>query len=443
MQITFKAHKKQLIVCKHWLDDTVSDIVYGGSKGNGKSFLGCNLIFGDAFIYDGTSYFIARKTLKALRAFTIPSIMEVFGIWGVPKNMYRYNSQDNYFQLYNGSKVYLLDASHQPSDPDYARFGSMQFTRGWAEEAGEFEEAAINNLAAATGRWKNKEYGLKTKILQTCNPAKNYLYTKYYKPFKAGTLEPHKRFVQALPTDNLDLPPDYLPHLHRTLNKSQKERLLYGNWDYDDDPTVLCDWDAINDAFTNDFVEADGLGRISADLAMQGRDRFVAGCWWGNYCEVKISKSKATGKEIEEDLTKLMKKEFVSRSNVIADADGLGAYLSSYLNGINEFHGGASAYDKDNFANLKTECAYKLAEKINNRQIKIVCTDEQREQIMEELGVLKADNIDVDEGKKKIIKKETMKELIGRSPDYLDMLIMGQYWDVKPKSNVWGISVSS
>ena len=92
---------KQLEAVKYWIDDETIDIAYGGSKGSGKSFLGCSLIFGDALIYPNTHYFIARKTLTDLRKFTIPSIHEVLNGWGITNEYYKYNGQDNYFQLYN------------------------------------------------------------------------------------------------------------------------------------------------------------------------------------------------------------------------------------------------------------------------------------------------------------------------------------------------------
>ena len=41
---------------------------------------------------------------------------------------------------------------------------------------------------------------------------------------------------------------------------------------------------------------------------------------------------------------------------------------------------------------------------------------------------LKRDNVNLD--KKKLIKKDKMKELLGHSPDYLDMLLMGMYWEL-------------
>jgi len=100
----------------------------------------------------------------------------VFDHLGVDSRYYKFNGQDNYFSLYNKSKVFLIEAAYMPSDPLYQRFGSMQMTRGWIEEAGEFERAASNNLKASVGRWKNDLYGINGKILQTCNPSKNYLY---------------------------------------------------------------------------------------------------------------------------------------------------------------------------------------------------------------------------------------------------------------------------
>ncbi len=56
-----------------------------------------------------------------------------------------------------------------------------------------------------------------------------------------------------------------------------KERLYFGNWEYDNDPTALCNYDAICDLFTNEFIAPAGESTGSADLAMKGRDRFIAG----------------------------------------------------------------------------------------------------------------------------------------------------------------------
>jgi hypothetical protein len=306
-------------------------------------------------------------------------------------------------------------------------------TRGWIEEAGEWREDAKNNIAASIGRWKNKEYNLPGKLLMTCNPSKNFLYD-YYKKHKEGQLEPHECFIQAFPSDNKRTQPGYLEHLHRTLSPYEKQRLLYGNWEYDDDPTIMCRYDAIKDCFTNTHVIPNMTQkRLSADLAMQGRDRFVVCYWKGSAVEIVIDKKKATGKEIEQDLQKAMNDFGVPRSQVVADSDGMGAYLSSYLTGTKTFHAVTRANDPQ-YANLKAECAFKLAEKINRGELYIECrdNDELKSRIIAELSVLKMKSITGEE-KRNIIKKDDMKELLGHSPDYLDALLMGMYFEVQSK----------
>lgn len=214
----------------------------------------------------------------------------------------------------------------------------------------------------------------------------------------------------------------------------EKERLYKGNWNYSDDPRALCEHDAILDAFTNDYVLAGEKKYISADLAMQGRDKFIAGAWAGDVCRVAIEEGKSSGKGIEDKLKLLMISEGVSHSRTVVDSDGLGAYLESYLTGIKEFHGGAQAFDKTEYANMKAQCGYKLAEKINKREIKIICTPNQKEQIIRELGVLKAKDTDADETRKRLISKDEMKESLGgKSPDYLDMLLMKMFFEVSYK----------
>ena len=122
----------------------------------------------------------------------------------------------------------------------------------------------------------------------------------------------------------------------------------------------------------------------------------------------------------------------VPRSKIVVDSDGNGSYLADYISGIKEFHGGASAYDSTKYANLKAECAFKLAYFVNKRMIHVICTEEQKTRLTEEMEVLRQDNIDKDTSKLQLISKEEQKRLLGRSPDILDMLIMGMIHHVKP-----------
>lgn len=431
LEFDTQGNEKQKECAKAWIDPTISEITYGGSKGSAKSFTGCSLIFGDAFTYPKTHYFIARKHLNDLRKHTIPSIHEVFEKWQIKQAHYKYNGQDNIFDLYNGSKVFMLDAKYIPSDPLYMRFGSIQMTRGWIEEAGEFEEDAKTNLFASCGRWKNDIYNLPLKLLMTCNPAKNFLY-KDYKENKAGILHPSKKFIQAFPEDNKMLPAGYLENLHRTLKGSQKQRLLFGNWEYDDSPDVLIDYEKILDIFTNSQVSDKRAQKyITADIARMGSDKAVIMVWhgWEVVEIVEFATSKTT--EIQMAITTLKHRYGVPNSNIVADEDGVGGGVVDNLD-IKGFVNNSKALNRENYKNLKAQCYYKYAERVmaGGVYISAEVSTKQREEIIEEHEQIKSYQVDKD-GKMRIIPKEEVKKNIGRSPDYSDCMMFREWFEVK------------
>lgn len=437
MRLTFDTfgNEKQKDCARYWSDKTTTDIVYGGSKGSGKSFLGVSLIFHDALVYPNTHYFIARKSLNDLRKFTVPSVHEVFGLWGLGDQYFNFNASDSIFNLYNGSKVFLLAAPYLPSDPNFQRFGSMQMTRGWIEEAGEFEEEAKNNLAASIGRWKNDDYGICGKLLQTCNPAKNYLYRGYYQKNKQGILEPWKKFIQALPTDNKKLASGYLEHLNRTLSENSKKRLLHGDWEYDDNPNALCSYDKIVDVFTNAFVK-DGEGKITADIARYGKDTTRIVYWKGWRMIEMVTLVKASIPEVSQAIKAMQSRYAVSNSNTIADEDGIGGGVVDLIKckGFINNSKAITLYDKpEQYDNLKSQCAFYLADKINRSEMYSKLEGSEKEMLMEELEQLQAREVDSDM-KNRIISKDMMKEKLGRSPDIFDNCIMRAWFDLNDRT---------
>lgn len=406
-------------------DDKHKFILYGGAAGGGKTWLGCEWLMQCGHHLPNTRWFIGRNNLKDSRNSVLVTWLKVAKL----HNFTSYKIDNDGIKFNDGSEILLIDLTYYPyKDPLYERFGSLEFTGGWIEEAGEVNFKAFDVLKSRIGRHMNTELKLTPKMLITCNPKKNWLYTSFYQLYIRNQLNAPYAYISALVTDNPYLDDSYRQELAEIKEKSIRERLLFGNWDYDDNPNALVTFDAILDCFTN--TAKSGARKISADLAMQGRDKFVAGLWNGLCVTIAIDKPKSNGKEIETDLAALMKNHQVGRSMTVADSDGLGAYLESYLRGIKEFHNGGRAVNSNVYANIKAECAYKLAEIITNRQLQIVCTENQKQCIIEELGLLQADNIDRDTSKKNIISKEKMKEIAGRSPDYLDVLIMGMFFEL-------------
>lgn len=440
MVLTFNTHgnDKQKECIRMWNDNIHTRIAYGGGIGSGKSFILVMCIFGNAMLYPNTTYAIGRSELKKLRQATTPTIKKVFKeAWGLNFDDYcSFNGQDNFFTLYNGSKVWYIDMTELPNDKEdnYQRFGSLELTQAAVEEAGEagITKDGVDMLFSRCGRQYNDRYNIRAKGLITFNPTKNFLYHNYYLPYKNGTLKPHECFIEADIYDNKTLSKDYIDDQLKNFSEAQKQRLIFKNWDYDDDPACLVSYDAIQDLFLNDHVQPTGVKYISADLAMQGKDLYVDSVWDGLVCRINNVVAKCNGKDIENMLRATMIREGVTNSHIVADSDGMGNYLSSYLEGIRSFHGNASS-DSIEYRNKKDRCGYKLAELINDRKIKIICTPQQKVEISKELGYLKTDNLYNDTQKKTLMSKADIIKQLGHSPNYLDNLLMRMDFEIKKK----------
>lgn len=437
----FYMTEKQIRALELLNDETTTHVGYGGSARSGKSVIECTAIIFDCQAYEDIAWGLARKeltTLKRTVLITLFNQLTFYGFNGVigklnSSNEYNYNQQLNKLIFANKSEVFLIDTAYKPSDPLNTRFGGFELTRSSIDESNETQLSVVNKLFERTGWRNNDKYGIKRKQFECFNPDKNHVYSRYWIPFRDNKEDEYKKFIRALPTDNPNpAVKEWVDDIIRTGDTATVERQIHGNFDFDDDPSKLCEYDAICDMFTNTHVDS-GTRRISSDLAMQGRDKWVTGYWEGLKVEVVTDKDKSTAREIELKLKEIKNTRGVGNSNIVADSDGLGAYLESYIKNIKAFHGGASPINKKEFDNLKSECGFKLAEVINNRLIHVVCTPEQEEAIKKEISVcLKRDNVDLD--KKKLIKKEKMKELLGHSPDYLDMLLMGMIFYIYPNN---------
>jgi len=433
-EIEIALQPKQIIASKYWIDDITEEIVFGGAKGGTKSFTGCTLIFGDALLYPGTHYFIARQHLNDLTKYTTSSIIEVFKFMGLEFEKYvKYNGQHNYFELHNESKVFYIECKYYPSDPEYHRFGSLQFTRGWFEEIGQIHTMAVINLSAAVGRWKNTDYSLKRKILMTCNPYKGYAYNNFYLPDKKGTLPEYRKFIQSLPSDNKYLTKDYHNVLNR-LPENERQRLKFGNWEYDDDPAAMIGTDVINNMFSNIYVSG-GIKYIVADIARYGSDRAIIAVWDGLILIQYLAFDISSTVTIQNAINALRVQNDIQLSNIIVDEDGIGGGVKDSLN-CKGFVNNSKPVNS-NYQNLKTECGYKLAEIVTSIWIKCELPDEEMELIKQELGMLKTYDSDKD-GKLRILPKEKIKEVIGRSPDWLDVFIMRMFYElIRNNTNIW------
>ena len=421
MILDFEFTSKQITAWKYLEDKQTEEILFGGGISGGKSTLGCFWIVLNCIRYKGSRYLLGRAVLKTLKESTVKTLFDVIKLFGLTKDVhYKYNSIEGIIKFCNGSEIVFKDLFAYPSDPEFDSLGSTEYTGAFIDEGSQVSSKAREVLLTRL-RYKIDEFNIIGKLLICSNPCKNWLYYDFYKPFKENKLTKKRVFIQALASDNLFNSEEYLKSL-KNRDKNTKERLLYGNWEYDDDPSKLMEYDAIVDLFTNNFVKS-GNKYLSADLAMQGRDKFIIMVWNGLRGKVVLEKTKSTGKEIEEDIKRIATEYSIPRSHIIADSDGMGNYLESYINDIKTFRGNATPTD-NSYLNNRSECYFKLAELVNKREIYLEGTDE----IISELEQIKAI---LDDGKKRIIKKSIIKEKLGRSCDYADVIMMRMEFELK------------
>jgi phage terminase large subunit len=416
-------------------DDDVREVLFGGAKNGGKSYLGVAWIFGSAVTYTDTRWFIARKELNDLRKHTTPTIMEWFKNTGLNFDTYcTFNGQDNFYTLYNGSKVFLIDCKHIPSDDMYERFGSLQFTGGWIEEGGEIPVAAYENLKLSIGRWNNDAHNLQFKLLITCNPKKNWMYTEFYLPAKKKVLPKEKVFIQALVTDNAFRQSGSIEVLDQIKDKITKARLRFGDWEYVNDPSCLMDYDSIISIFTNTHVQPVGNKYITVDVARFGNDATTIRAWHGLRVIEKVKLLKASTKTTADKIKLLQVKHQVAPSNTIIDEDGIGGGVVDQCPGSKGFLAQSAPINPkpgESYKNLKSQCAYKLAEIVNGKGIYEEESDPtEQELLIGDLEQIKEADVDSD-GKRSIVSKDEIKKLIGRSPDDGDNLLMRMYFELK------------
>lgn len=427
-----KLNVKQTKALDYLEDHTTTEVLYGGAAGGGKSILGCYWQLKRRLKYPGTRGIIGRANLKTLKETTLQSFFEVCRMQGLKaETHFHYNQQAGTILFPNESIILLKDLFNYPSDPNFDELGSLEITDAFIDECNQTVEKAWNVVKSRI-RYKLDENGLIPKILGTCNPAKNYVYTRFYKPSKENKLSKERKFIQALVTDNPDISKHYRENL-LSLDENSKQRLLFGNWEYDNDPATLIQYEKIIDCFTNSFVDPGELF-ITCDVARFGSDSTVIGVWSG----FRVVLNRYRGLSVAETASKIqgLQEEYkIPNSQVLVDEDGVGGGVVDIL-GCKGFVNNSRPLENpvtqepENYANLKSQCYFRLAERINKGGLFIECDDiETRAMIIQELEQVKQYNMDKD-GKRQVLPKDKVKEFIGRSPDFADTLMMREYFEL-------------
>jgi hypothetical protein len=213
----------------------ITQLLYGGAAGGGKSWLGCNWQLYRRLAYPGTRGAIGRDELKKLKRTTLRTLIDAWAdtwrFYGVKMSI---NEVNSVIKFSNGSEIVLLDLHQYPSDEDFTSLGSLEITDAFVDEVTEVTEKAVQILSSRI-RYKLDLLPVREpKMLLAGNPAHNWVKFRFVRDEDGNqvVLKPHQMFVPALLADNPD------PEFRRIYGKQltqlshyDKQRLLYGDWD--------------------------------------------------------------------------------------------------------------------------------------------------------------------------------------------------------------------
>ncbi len=214
---------------------------------------------------------------------------------------------------------------------------------------------------------------------------------------------------------------------------------------YEVEPTEgtgqLINYESIQKLFSNTHIES-GENYITADIARMGKDLTIIRVWDGlrNFKTVRLDKN--TIPECVEAIKKEMVEFNVNLNRTIVDEDGIGGGVKDYLNCIGFVNGSVAIKvdgEKQNFANLKAQCYWKLAKMINQNKIYVKPIHNEEQMLTEELEWVRLPK-EIDTMRIAMMSKDIVKKELGRSPDFADSLMMRMYWEVDPsygEYNIW------
>jgi hypothetical protein len=436
IQIDFKPTLSQSLVWDAFEDEDSTSILTGGGVNSGKSYNLMAMATIKALMYPETRYLVGRKNLSNLMKTTANTLWKVFREFGLVADVhYEYNGSSRVVSFYNGSEILFDHLTYEPSDPDVARLGGLELTAAFLDEVADCDYRVIEVVHERVGRHNNEKYNIKPLVFMTCNPSRGWLKSKYYTPFTKNKLPEFKRVILSTARSNPHASAAYIKNLINILSPQELERQLNGSWDFGDNPDQLTTYEKAEAAYFHVFDEDSLKGEtwyLTADIAFAS-DRCIVGVWCG-WRLLKIVEVDVKNGEKPEDVIRALQIEYkISGKNVAYDSTGAGLYLKNYISGAYAFHAGGKPLKdtkQKTFEHLKTQMYCHLADKINDGSLEIF-TDAYKDDLLDELTMIRSIPREKIDSVMKLISKNEIKKLIGRSCDLLDMMSIRGVFDYK------------
>lgn len=433
-------------------------IVYGGAVRGGKTYnmLGCLVLL--LRQYPGARAAIIRKDLETLKRNTLPSCQKVFP----PRFMDLVNSSSYIWKGNNdhprfGGHQYRSEAfffgENYHKDKELARWDGLEVNYMLLDQIEELQEASFSKAIERCGSYVVPGLGLyeqpKPIILASCNPTKNWVKRMIYDPYMAGTLPEDWLYIPATIDENPHIPKTYLDALERLAltNPEEYKRRRFGDWNYRSEDYKLYNSEALDNMTTNDYIQGGGRKYLTADIALEGKDKFTIGIWEGWRLTHVYTYLKSDGHDVLKEIQRRAREHRVPQRNISYDALGVGNYLKGWLKSSYSFKAnarpipfpGAKVRGKNktelpNYFDLRSQCYVMMAEIVNEHELFISARGAKwLDELKEELEAHNFYNLEAG-GKIRVTPKKEVAAFLGRSPDYSDMFVQRIVFALRPQT---------
>ena len=395
-------------------------LLYAGSLGAGKSYFLCGEVIKNAIKYPGNRIVIVRKELSVMRR----TILVTFKKLCPPEIIKRENQSSLTFELTNGSVIIFMEANIS-NDPNLNKIRGLEIGFFAIDEANEVAYEVYQVLKSRL-RWilPNGEKPRYEGRL-TSNPEPCWLIPTFIQ-----STNPDEVYIQALTTDNYDEDSEYVQNLKEAFKDSPNllQRYLYADWSLVDTINQLIPSEAILKAYNK--VETFETISMGIDVARYGDDRTVFTVLKNGNIELMETYPKTSITEIITRSIQLINNYGINCCNVGIDSVGLGAGVVDGLKlqgfDVIELQGGARPEEMDcseTFKpyNLRSQMYYELRKDLINGEIGNLTN----EGLKFELQAIKYEVYS--DKTVKVVSKEAIKKLLGRSPDLADSLVYANW----------------
>lgn len=398
--------------------------IYAGSIRSGKTIVSLNILNVLCLAFPGSRWAVIRSDLPTIKRTVIPSY---FKYCYPQRAIADYAKGEQIIKFKNGSEILFMAESFE-EDPELNRFKGLEVNGFLLEQMEELHEATYLIAMTRAGQWALDPMPPRL-IIGNANPAQNWVKTKFYDPWRAGTLPDSIYFQVADVMKNPYISSDYLRDLEQNLPPDIYDRYVRGNWDAADEIGQLVPWSKIHNARAMVAGPDDTL-YLGVDVGRDGPDPSV----WLIIKGQNISHIEAHGKTSIPDVARrtqeLIAEQKIEPDNVVVDSVGLGGGVVDILVeagfSVNAFIGGAGTDEEltgtnFRFKNQRSLACWKTAEAIKGGRLGNIV----HQTLCSDIGAIR---YMIKSDKQIYIEaKEEFKKRTGRSSDYWDALYMA-YW---------------